>query len=203
VLTPYAPQFPSFFPAVDPARVSWVPHAAGPDFLLPIAESPRPVVFVSGAMGRVYPLRRAIRDLAARRPELAVVHEHPGYSMTFDYSRETRVGRPFAAAMHGYLAAFTDASTYGYAVAKHFEIPATGALLIAERAVGRQLAGLGFVDGQHYVSTVAEELESTVEHVLAPANRREMDAIRRRGHALVHGCHTTVHRAEQINAICV
>jgi hypothetical protein len=203
VLTPYAPQFRSFFPAVDPARVSWVPHAAGPDFLLPVAESPRPVVFVSGAMGRVYPLRRTMRDLAARRPDLAVVHEHPGYSMTFDYSRETRVGRPFATAMHACLAAFTDASTYGYVVAKHFEIPATGALLIAERAVAPQLERLGFIDGQHYVSTVAEDLEPTIERVLALENRREMDIIRRRGHALVHGCHTTVHRAGQINAICV
>jgi hypothetical protein len=201
VLTPYAMQFPAFFPSVS--RVAWVPHAAGPDFLLPVNHSPRPVVFVSGSMGRVYPLRRAMRELALRRPSLADLQDHPGYSCTFDYRGDMRVGRGFAASMRGCLAAFTDASTYGYVVAKHFEIPATGALLLAERAVSSQLATLGFTAGEHYVSVDASDLEQVVEHVLHPAHRREIDAIRHRAHALVHTRHTTAHRAAQINEICV
>lgn len=202
VLTPYAPQFGAFFPDVDPSRVAWVPHSAGPDFLLPVNDRPRPVVFVSGAMGRVYPLRRSMRDLALRRPELAHVYEHPGYSCTFDYRSDVRVGRPFAESMSACLAAFTDASTYGYLVAKHFEIPATGALLLAERAVAPQLERLGFIDGAHYVSASADDLEAVVERVLHPRNAPEIDAIRRKGHALTHACHTAAHRAAQINDVC-
>jgi hypothetical protein len=203
VLTPYAPQFPAFFPDVDPSRVAWVPHSAGPDFLLPLHAAPRPVVLVSGAMGRVYPFRRAMRNLALRCPELADLQDHPGYSCSFDYSGDMRVGRGFAESMRACLAAFTDASTYGYLLAKHFEIPATGALLLADRAVAPQLALLGFADGVHYLTADASDLEPVVAHIIDPATRPEIDAIRHRGHALVHARHTAAHRAARINEVCV
>jgi hypothetical protein len=51
VLSTYAPRLPEYWPRVDRRRVHWMPHAAGGDFLLPVEESPRPVVFVSGAAG--------------------------------------------------------------------------------------------------------------------------------------------------------
>lgn len=202
ILATYAPRVSHYFPHLDPARVTWVPHAAGPDFLLPVNETPRPVVFVSGEIGDVYPLRMKMRGLAERRPELAYLHVHPGYHCTYDYSSDPRVGRGFAETMRECLAGFTDALVHHYIIAKHFEIPATGALLIADRAVGPQLEALGFVDGEHYVGTSADELEATVERVLDPGNRAGIDAIRRRGHDLVHRCHTTLHRARQIDAVC-
>jgi glycosyl transferase family 1 len=203
VLSTYAPRLGEYFPRVDPSRVTWVPHAAGPDFLLPVAEAPSPVVFVSGAMADVYPLRLAMRELALRRPELARFHEHPGYHDQYDYERDDRVGRGYAEAMGACLAAFTDALQFGYIVAKHFEIPATGALLIADRAVAPQLEILGFVDRVHYIGATAEDLESIVEYVLDRRNAAEINAVRRRGHALVHDRHTTAHRARQIDTICV
>ena len=203
ILSTYAPRLRTYWPHADPSRVIWVPHAAGPDFLLPIEERPHPVVFVSGAMNHAYPLRLAMRDLALRRPELARLHEHPGYQCNYDYTHDERVGEGYAAAMHECLAAFTDALVHHYVVAKHFEIPATGALLLADRAVAPQLEQLGFLDGQHYVSVTADDLESVVARVLHPRNAKEIHAIRRRGHALVHDRHTTAHRVQQIDAVCV
>jgi hypothetical protein len=203
ILSTYAPRLGAYFPGINASRVSWVPHAAGPDFLLPLEERPEPVVFVSGAMSEAYPLRLAMRDLAARRPELARLHPHPGYDREYDYTRDERVGSGYAAAMRGCLAAFTDALTHHYLVAKHFEIPATGALLLADRTVSPQLAQLGLLDGHHYLSTTAETLEPTVEHILDPRNAEEIHTIRRSGHAVVHARHTTAHRAQQIDAVCV
>jgi hypothetical protein len=202
ILSTYAPCFADFFPDADASKVTWVPHAAGPDFLLPVNDAPARVVFVSGAVSEKYPLRAAMRDLALRRPELARLHEHPGYHTGFDYGRDARVGRGYAEAMRSCLAAFTDGLRYRYLVAKHFEIPATGALLIAGRACAGQLAALGFDDGVHYLSASADDLEEVVERVLDPLNRAGIDAIRRRGHALVHARHTTEHRAAQIAALC-
>jgi len=202
VLSTYAPRLTAYVPRVDPERVHWVPHAACADFLLPVEESPAPVVFVSGAMSDAYPLRLAMRDLALRRPELARLHVHPGYRTDFDYGNDQRVGRGFAAAMHQCLAAFTDALVHHYIVAKHFEIPATGSLLIADRAVSDQLAALGFIDGEHYLSATASDLERVVSWAVAPSSYAEADTIRRRGHALVHARHTTAHRAQTIDALC-
>jgi Glycosyl transferases group 1 len=202
VLPTYGPRLTAFFPELQDARVIWVPHAAGPDFLLPLNESPLRSVFVSGAVNDLYPLRMAMRDLVRRRPELGRLHGHPGYAGSFDHARDSRIGPGYAAAMREHLAAFTDCSRYLYVVAKHFEIPATGALLIADRAASGQLAELGFVDGVHYLSA-ADDLEAAVERVLDDRNREEIDAIRRRGHALIRERHTTRHRAEQIDAVCV
>lgn len=203
ILSTYAPRLRTYWPTVEPSRVTWVPHAAGPDFLLPLRRHPRPVVFVSGAMNHAYPLRLAMRDLAVRRPELAHLHQHPGYECNYDYERDDRVGEGYAAAMRQCRAAFTDALVHLYLVAKHFEIPATGALLLADRAVAPQLEQLGFLDGQHYVSVTADDLEPVVARVLDPRNAKQIDTIRRRAHALVHERHTTAHRARQIDAVCV
>lgn len=202
ILSTYAPVFGDFFPEVDAAKVRWIPHAASPDFLLPIDETPAPVVFVSGAVSEHYPMRMRMRELARRRPELARVHVHPGYYGRYDYAGDDRVGRGYAEKIGACLAAFTDGLRYRYIVAKHFEIPATGALLIADRACAPQLAMLGFVDGEHYVSASADDLEHVVERALEPQNRDEIDAIRRRGHALVHARHTTACRAREIDASC-
>lgn len=203
VLATYAPRIHDYIPGLDPARVTWVPHAAGPDFLLPPNDAPRAIVFVSGAMHEAYPLRLAMRDLAARRADLATYQPHPGYRFEYDYERDARVGRRFAEAMRGCLAAFTDALVHRYLVAKHFEIPATGALLLAERAVAPQLAELGLVDGEHYVGVSGDDLEATIEELLHPRNAARIDGIRRRGQALVHARHTTAHRTRQIDEVCV
>jgi hypothetical protein len=204
VLSTYAPRLTAFFPELEDARVIWVPHAAGPDFLLPLQEAPAKVVLVSGAINELYPLRGTMRELVFRRPELGRIHNHPGYVTSFDHaSGDRRIGRGYAETIGECLAGFTDASRFLYVVAKHFEIPAAGALLIAGRAISPQLADLGFVDGVHYLSADAGDLEAVVERVLDDRNRGEVDAIRRRGHALIRERHTIRHRAEQIDAVCV
>lgn len=203
ILSTYASRLAAFYPETADARVIWVPHAAGPDFLLPLHEAPAKAVFSSGAVHQLYPLRVTMRQLILRHPELGRIQLHPGYTGAFDPAVDARVGPGYAAAIRECLAAFTDASRYLYVVAKHFEIPATGALLIADRAASPQLAELGFVDGVNYVSADAGDLEAVVEHVLDDRNREEIDAIRVRGHTLIRERHTTRHRAQQIDAVCV
>jgi len=200
ILSTYAPVFQDFFPEVE--NVTWVPHAAGPDFLLPVNEAPAPVVFLSGAINDYYPLRMLLRDIARRRPELVRAHDHPGYYLRYKYEIDGRIGRGYAEKIGACLAALTDGLKYRYIVAKHFEIPAAGALLIADRSCAPQLAMLGFVDGEHYLAASTDDLEQIVERALDPRNRESIDAIRRRGHALVHARHTTACRAREIDVLC-
>jgi len=204
ILSPYAPRLAAFYPDHDPARLSWVPHAAGPDFLiLPIHDAPRPLVLVSGQTNRDhYPFRYAMSRLAERRPELAAVRRHPGYGI-FEYSRDPRVGLGYAETIRRFFAAFSDGTRFLYLVAKLFEIPAAGALLIADRALAPQLAMLGFQDDVHYVSAAPEDAEKLIERVLDRRNFPAMDAVRRRGHRLVRERHTILERARKIDAVCV
>jgi hypothetical protein len=204
ILSTYPRSLFERFPPVDRARVTWMPHSASSDFVLPLNPDPRyRQVFVSGAMNEIYPLRMLMRSLGLRRPELVRLQDHPGYRTNYSYPDDVRVGRGYAQSIRSCLAAFTDGSRYRYLVAKHFEIPATGALLLADRVMAPQLAELGLIDGEHYVSVSAEDFEPTVERVLDPRNGEEIDAIRQRGHDLVYERHTTAHRALQIDAVCV
>jgi hypothetical protein len=101
-----------------------------------------------------------------------------------------------------YRAAFTDGSIYRYTVAKHFEIPAAGALLLAEGALAEPLRQLGFVAGEHYLATSGEDLEEQVRYILEEASDSELDPIRRRGQALVWERHKTSDRARLIDEVC-
>ena len=85
---------------------------------------------------------------------------------------------PATRAIHRYRSAFTDCLIFGYLVAKHFEIAATGALLVADRAATGLLAQLGMFEGEHYIATSNDELEETIQFVIDEGHHRELDEMR-------------------------
>jgi hypothetical protein len=130
-----------------------------------------------------------------------VYFDHPGYHCGFDHQSDERVGKGYAKKIAMHLAAITDGLIYGYLVAKFFEIPATGALLLGEERVKDMLASLGFRDGVHYLSITPENLKPRIEEALDPKNRKEVDEIRRQGQELVLKRHLVEHRSKQIDDV--
>lgn len=204
LLTPYAYVLHDFFPElIGRKEAIWSPHSASPDFALPFNQTPESTILLSGAIGPLYPLRMRMRELYQQRRYAIVHHVHPGYLAVYDYRTDPRVGTGYAKTIRQHLAAFTDALTFRYIVAKYFEIPATGTLLVADEAVSDPLRDLGFQQNTHYVGVSAEDLETKLEYVLDARNRDEIDAIRRRGQDLVRGAHRTCDRARRIHESCV
>jgi len=203
ILAAYPNAFPDFYPKVlETRQVIGAPHAASADFDLPFNEHAENAIFLSGALTSHYPLRQRMAELS-RNPALAIFHHpHPGYHCSYDYGKDPRVGRSYALKIQGHRAGFTDCLIYRYVVAKHFEIPATGALLLADRAVKTELAELGLLDNIHYLSVSHADLEDRLHYVLDPANHEELDQIRRRGQALIWQRHTTDDRAALIDRVC-
>jgi len=202
VLAPYADRFEEFYPCVNKgADLIWVPHSASADFVLPLNENPERAVFLSGAMTIHYPLRRQLKALYEENSLPIVFIDHPGYHCGFDHESDERVGKGYAKKIARYLAAMTDGLIYGYLVAKFFEIPATGALLLGEEKMKDALEVLGFRDGVHYLSVGPENLKPRIEEALNPGNRKGIDEIRRQGQKLVLGRHLSGHRAKQINDV--
>jgi hypothetical protein len=183
-------------------QVAWVPHSASPDFILPYNSHPENVIFISGAAGPYYPLRERMRTLHAQGAHSLVCQPHPGYHTGHDYERDGNIGRSYATKINNCRSAFTDSSIFKYVVAKYFEIPATGALLLADDSVSGPLTELGFVENQHYVSVSEENLEERILFVLDERNHEELDEMRRRAQQLVLDRHTTVERAWQIDTLC-
>lgn len=204
ILPAYEPVFDQFYPGLRPTKkIVWVPHAASPDFFLPVNENPRKAVLVSGRIHAGYPLRQKMQQLYESGKYTIDIIEHPGsYSCTYDYDCDPTVGNGYARSLQSRLSGFTCSAKYHYTVAKFFEIPATGSLLLADASVRDALCRLGFVGYEHYVPADGDRLEAAIDFVLDPANRAVVDRIRRAGQELVRARHTTIHRARLINEAC-
>jgi len=201
VLASYGYAFGRHYPELAGKRVEWVPHAASPDFCLPLEAAPRKAVLLSGSISEHYPLRLRLKRLYdAGRPGIDYL-PHPGYGENFDYVSDVRIGSGYAQSIHQRLAGFTDATVLEYVVAKHFEIPATGALLLAGDTVRGPLEELGFRCGRDYLAVAENRLEEQLDYVLDDRNRERIDEIRRQGQKVVLDGHTTRDRAALIDRI--
>jgi hypothetical protein len=204
LLATYAYRVAEYFPRVAEARrMVWLPHSASPDFALPFNPRARNELFLSGAICQAYPMRQRLNGLMESGFPGIVRQPHPGYHCEYEYGNDRQVGRAFARRMWEHRAAFTDCTRFQYAVAKHFEIPAMGALLVADRAIEGPLEELGFVSGFHYLSVSDENLEDRVSYLLREEHHAELDQIRRNGQRLVFERHRTSHRARLIGELSI
>jgi hypothetical protein len=203
VISTYAYRFDELYPEASRLkRVVWSPHSASVDFLLPFNEAAENAVFLSGAVNSAYPLRQMLWALTGPEGDRVVRQPHPGYHCGYDHRRAAAVGPGYARILNRYRTSFTDGTIYLYTVAKVFEIPATGALLLVDSALRAPMQRLGFVDGEHYLSASAEDLVERIRYVLDESNHPRLDAIRRNGQALVWDRHKTSDRARLIDEVC-
>ncbi|HEY7546326.1 MAG TPA: glycosyltransferase [Blastocatellia bacterium] len=203
ILSPYAYRIDEFYPGLAGLkRVVWVPHSASPDFLICYNERPENAILLSGAIDDCYPLRQKMMQLYEQRSYPIVFQRHPGYHCQHDYDVSENVGRNYAKKINQYRAAFTDCLTFKYVVAKYFEIPATGALLLADGAVSGPLKELGFIPGEHYIPVSADNMEERIRYVLDERNHTQTDEIRRRAQTLVREKHKSSDRARLIDEAC-
>jgi hypothetical protein len=203
VFATYAYTWAKFYPELaGMKKVVWIPHAASPDFMVPYNDRAENSIFLSGAISQHYPLRQQMMNLFAQQTYSIKSHRHPGYQVGYDYNSNPNIGRGYAEKINKYRVGFTDCLTFKYVVAKYFEIPATGALLLAEDAVKEPLKEIGFIENINYVPVSKENLEEQVKYVLDERNREELDEVRRRAQELVWARHTTSDRARQINEVC-
>jgi hypothetical protein len=143
-----------------------------------------------------------MRELRQRNEYAIVERPHPGYSQRFDYNKDSRIGSGYATTINRFKAAFTDSLVFRYVVAKYFEIPATGALLVADNAVSEPLKQLGFTENIHYLPVSAENLEETIHYALDENNSTHIKAVRQQGQQLVLSSHRTRDRAKLIDSEC-
>jgi hypothetical protein len=159
ILASYAPVFDMFFPAAAATKpVVWVPHAASPEFMLPLNESAQNVIFLNGMINDCYPLRQRLQALAIKRELRIVEHPHPGYRCSHDHEASEVVGAGYARRLNAARASFSESSKFKYVLAKFFEIPATGSLLVGDETIEIQLSQLGFAPLRALYSSLRCEL---------------------------------------------
>jgi hypothetical protein len=163
-----------------------------PEQVAPFQLNGDPVLkcLMPGAIKNSRPLRRrAIKEINGRRLERL---EHPGYGRSAYHG--AIVGQAFYDFLHQFACVLTDGGVYRYTVAKYFEIPYTGALMLADPVP--DLDELGFRAGQHFVAVEeTTPLGPLVDDILS--NFEQYRDIRAAGRDLIMQRHTEETRRQQ------
>jgi hypothetical protein len=162
----------------------------------PFVPAPR-----SATPEKFYPYRALVEAKVRAGDARFAQVPHAGYIKHDTFSGGVApVGPVFARALWSHLACITDGLVFNYTVAKMYEIPATGCLLLVNSEMVPVLRGQGFEPGVHYLPYTRESLDAVVDGVLDPARRADVDAIRRNGQSLVWARHMVSHRAAVLHA---
>lgn len=185
-----------WYPEIDAGRLWECPHAAQPQFAQAINSNPKSTILLSGAMHSVYPLRH--KAAALKEQGFAIEHlPHPGYdNIPDDIRPQTKTATGYAQILNSHLACLTCGGVQRYVTAKHYEIAASGSLLVTDSQLVKELAELGFVAGVHYIATSPECLATVIPWILDPTHDAFINKIRVRCQSLVLNRHMVTHRVE-------
>lgn len=181
VMNPYA--YCAWFYTPMWPRFRWLPLSVPGLYRCEFNAQPIRKVLLSGSTSRhIYPLRHRLLRMSRHSP----------IEVIYSSQRQQLRGEDYIRELSKYWCCFTCCSNARtpYVVQKFFEIPYSGALLLAyDWHVREPLAALGFIHGVHYISCTPSTLEERVRYVLDPAHTAELDQIRLNGYRLVRDQH--------------
>jgi hypothetical protein len=159
---------------------------------------------LSGAVYQeFYPLRNAALVLYEDGYSKIVRRVHPGYDKLVSSKIQTK---NYAKDISHYKIAISDGgfvpnNPHPYILAKHFEIPATGTVLLTNTAMVPYLKPLGFREKVNYLVATPETLEETLDYWLDPKQNKMLERIAFAGYHLVKKLHTMECRVKTFNRL--
>ena len=202
-------RYPEAFQQIIPdckRPVIHFPHSASQNYFEAKSDfkNKEPAVLLSGNIREDwYPLRTKAKGLFNAGKRLITFREHPGYEPGKNPVQETL---DYAAQISRHQIALTGAGmgitlAAPYILAKHFEIPATGTVVVTDRFVAPLMEKLGFIENEHYLASTPDTLEGDLEHWLAPENKVALEKIGAAGCKLVAERHTLEKRVEELERV--
>jgi len=147
---------------------------------LPLNNNPIMRCLLPGAVNpKIYPLRSFVKK----------------QSNNIDCKRA--IGNKYAELLNSYFCCLTSSSIFNYALAKHFEIPAAGSLLLADET--SDLTKAGFVPNYHYVPVTKNNAIAKIKHCLKKPHKYEH--IRKQGMEFVRKNHSMINRIDELKTI--
>lgn len=182
------------------------PHSASRHYFQAKSEfkDKKSAVLLSGVIyARCYPLRAKAKELFDAKKQFITLREHPGYQLGINPIQEAK---NYAAQISQHKIALTGAGmgvalAAPYILAKHFEIPATGSVMVTDQFVAPLMSKLGFIENEHYLASTPDTLEKDLERWLAPENAAMLEKIGAAGQKLVAERHTLEKRVEEFEKV--
>ena len=148
-----------------------------------------------------YPIRQVVTEAVMNDGELkdlVDILRHPRHAKTQYWTREDGGGvKEYPKTINEYFCAVTDSSMWNLLLTKYFEIPASGALLLADKPEDGKYVGL--IPWKHYVPVTEENVVPQIKHCLE--NPEKYEKIRREGMEFVRKYHSVDNRFIQFGKI--
>jgi len=139
-----------------------------------------------------YPLRCFIRDLNYHYIDIL-----PRSGSSLYPAKTDLIGDDYIRELNKYFCSIATSTRFKRVTIKHFEIAATGALLLADYVEG--LKSIGFIENKHYVRIDKDNVKAVIKDVIENPERYEK--IRREGREYVLKNHTILNRVKQFKRI--
>jgi hypothetical protein len=178
---------------------TWLPHSASMSFVVKYNRNPIMKIFLSGAINHHYPYRQLAlqmyNDMSPGSLNNTIeYHEHPGYKPLTNIT-QWKAGNNYARLINRYFVAMTDTSSKNYIVAKVFEIPVAGALLLLNSEAIPILARLQWFENVHYVAYNKTNIRDIFSDIVSARSFSKYEKIRWTGHCTALKLHTTQRRS--------
>jgi phosphotransferase system IIB component len=174
-------------------------HCATKNFIKTFNNSPINKIFLSGDINKVaYSHRNNFHKYYLQNKSKIDYKQHPGQLIKDDnYPDE----------LNSYIACFYSSRDVKelednmIILAKAFEIPATGSLLLAHESCKNSLLKVGFIENINCMFINENNYDKVIDYILDKNNRYEIDEIRKKGQELILKNHTEDNRINEINKI--
>jgi hypothetical protein len=173
-------------------------HCATNSFIKEFNKNPINKILLSGGIDIVqYPERKNFYDYSKKNINI-IYKKHPGY-----FNQDNK----YPDELNSYIACFyssinvEELKNNRIILAKAFEIPATGSLLLAHESCKDSLTRVGFIENINCMFINEDNYDSVIDYILDEKNRSKIDEIRKNGQELVLKNHMENHRISEINKI--
>jgi len=114
-----------------------------------------------------------------------------------DYKSPIFKGDAYSNLLHSYFCSIATASIFNYVLAKYFEIPATGSLLLAQETQDLKISGL--IPYKHYIPITNDDVFKKIDECIKHPD--DYNIIRKAGMEFVRRNHSVVNRVDQLETI--
>lgn len=203
IFSTYAYLFHNYYQNISSERITWLPHSASISSSDSINQTADNRLFISGAnLIDWYPCRWRAFLLCQKRKDLTACLQHPGYGPTMQIDNSFYYsGQRYALYMRRYLFGLGTCQSVQYAIAKLFEIPANGLVLVTTDDLVPILASLNLHRDTHFLTINCSSTDSLIAEIVRLKNlsQENLYELRKKSQEIIFQQHLTKHRAQLLH----
>ncbi|CAF1071063.1 unnamed protein product [Rotaria sp. Silwood1] len=203
IFSTYSYIFHNYYFNISSSKITWLPHAASSLSYHSINQTAENLLFISGAhIYEWYPCRSRAFLLCQSRKDLVGCLKHPGYGETMkNDSTFFYGGKRYFSYMKKYIFGLGTCQSVHYAIAKLFELPANGLVLVTTNDLIPILERLNLYHNEHFLTIQCSSINRLIQEIkhLQTLPKDKINNIRIKSQEIIYERHMIQHRAQLLH----